>query len=41
MEKSGDWVPYVLDRPMAADPGTTFVYNSGATELLAEIFKPR
>ncbi len=24
---------------MAADPGTTFVYNSGATELLAEIFK--
>ena len=39
MEKSQDWVQYVLDRPMAAEPGTTFVYNSGATELLAEIFK--
>ncbi len=39
MEKSRDWVQYVLDQPMAAEPGTTFVYNSGATELLAEIFK--
>ncbi len=39
MEKSSDWVQYVLDRPMAAEPGSTFVYNSGATELLAPIFK--
>ena len=39
MEKSEDWIQYVLDRPMAADPGTTWVYNSGATELLAGIFK--
>lgn len=39
MEKSRDWVQYVLDRPMAAEPGSQFVYNSGATELLAEIFK--
>lgn len=39
MEKSQDWIQYVLDRPMAADPGTTWVYNSGATQLLAGIFK--
>lgn len=38
MERSRDWVQYVLDRPMAAEPGSTWVYNSGATELLAEIF---
>ena len=39
MEGRRDWVQYVLDRPMAAEPGSVFVYNSGATELLAEIFK--
>jgi CubicO group peptidase (beta-lactamase class C family) len=37
MEGSPDWVQFVLDQPMAADPGTAFVYNSGATELLGEI----
>lgn len=37
MEASDDWVRYVLEQPMAADPGTTFVYNSGATELLSDI----
>jgi len=35
MEGSEDWVRYVLEQPMAADPGTAFVYNSGATELLS------
>jgi CubicO group peptidase (beta-lactamase class C family) len=30
-----DWMRYVIDRPMAAEPGTTFVYNTGATELLS------
>ena len=35
MEGKEDWVRYVLEQPMAADPGTTFVYNSGATELLS------
>jgi CubicO group peptidase (beta-lactamase class C family) len=39
MEASQDWIQYVLDQPMAAEPGTTFVYNSGATELLAYILK--
>ena len=35
MEGSDDWIQYVLDQPMAAEPGRTFVYNSGATELLS------
>lgn len=37
MEASKDWVQFVLDQPMATDPGTSFVYNSGVTELLAHI----
>ncbi|MGO9950471.1 MAG: serine hydrolase domain-containing protein [Steroidobacteraceae bacterium] len=39
MEASRDWVKFVIDRPMAHEPGSTFAYNSGATELLAYIFK--
>ena len=39
MEATDDWVQYVIDKPMAHDPGTVFNYSSGATELLAQIFK--
>jgi CubicO group peptidase (beta-lactamase class C family) len=39
MEATSDWIQYVLDQPMAAEPGTTFVYNSGATQLLSYIIK--
>ncbi len=39
MEKSADWVQFVLDQPMAEAPGTRFVYNSGATELLSQLLK--
>jgi CubicO group peptidase (beta-lactamase class C family) len=39
MEGSEDWVQMVLDQPMAADPGTTYVYNSGSTMVLAEILE--
>jgi CubicO group peptidase (beta-lactamase class C family) len=39
MEATDDWIQYVLDQPMAAEPGSTFVYNSGATELLAYIIR--
>jgi len=39
MEASRDWVQYAIDQPMAAEPGTKFVYNSGGTELLAHVFK--
>jgi len=35
MEGKEDWVRYVLEQPMAAEPGKAFVYNSGATELLS------
>ena len=37
MERSRDWVQYILDRPMAHDPGTTFNYNSGNAHLLSAI----
>ena len=30
---SGDWVKYILDRPMLGDPGSTWAYNSGAAIL--------
>jgi CubicO group peptidase (beta-lactamase class C family) len=39
MEATDDWVQYVIDRPMATDPGRVFNYSSGATELLAYIFQ--
>ncbi len=39
MEASDDWVQYAIDRPMAAEPGKVWNYNSGATELLAYIFQ--
>ncbi len=39
MEASRDWVQFVLDQPMAAEPGSTFVYSSGVTELLAQIIR--
>ena len=39
MEATDDWVQYVIDKPMAKEPGTVFKYSSGATELLAYIFK--
>jgi CubicO group peptidase (beta-lactamase class C family) len=39
MEATNDWVGFVIDQPMAHEPGSTFAYSSGATELLAHIFK--
>jgi CubicO group peptidase (beta-lactamase class C family) len=39
MEATDDWVQYTIDKPMAHEPGTVFNYSSGATELLAYIFK--
>ena len=39
MEATDDWVRYVIDKPMAAEPGKVFNYSSGATELLAYIFQ--
>jgi len=39
MEATDDWVQYVIDKPMAEEPGKRFNYSSGATELLPYIFK--
>jgi len=39
MERSQDWIQYVLDQPLAQAPGQTFVYSSGNTELLAHVIK--
>ena len=39
LEVSPDWVKYTLDRPMMEEPGTRFNYNSGATEIVASVFR--
>ena len=39
MEGAEDWVQYVIDRPMAKEPGKVFNYSSGVSELLAYIFQ--
>lgn len=39
LEESNDWVKFTIDRPMSDEPGSRYNYNSGATELLAEVFK--
>jgi len=38
MEASFDWVKFTIGRPMAREPGTSFQYCSGATELLSHVF---
>jgi CubicO group peptidase (beta-lactamase class C family) len=37
MERSRDWVSFVLDRPMAQAPGLAFDYDSGTWHLLSAI----
>ena len=39
MEASFDWVQFTIDRPMVQEPGKTFQYSSGATQLLSHIFR--
>lgn len=39
MEASFDWVEYTINRPMEFEPGTKFAYNSGATQILAHVFR--
>lgn len=39
MEASEDWVGFVINLPMAFEPGKHYAYSSGATELLAHIFR--
>jgi CubicO group peptidase (beta-lactamase class C family) len=37
--QSRDWAQFVLDRPMADEPGSTFAYNSGGSHLLTTILE--
>ncbi|MHA2067561.1 MAG: serine hydrolase domain-containing protein, partial [Candidatus Thorarchaeota archaeon] len=37
MTGSEDWIQYVLNKTMVADPGTTFYYNTGGSHLLSAI----
>jgi len=39
MIKSEDWVQYVLDRPMAQEPGRVFDYSNGGSHLLSAILQ--
>jgi CubicO group peptidase (beta-lactamase class C family) len=39
MVASSDWVQFMLDLPMDAQPGDMFVYNSGAVHLLSAIIR--
>lgn len=39
MEASPDWVQFMLDRPMASEPGSTFVYCGGSMHLLSAILQ--
>lgn len=41
MERSPDWIGFVLDRPMALAPGVGFNYNSGAWHLLSATLSRR
>ena len=37
MAGTSDWVQYILDRPMADQPGTVWNYNTGCSHLLSAI----
>ncbi|HYH80188.1 MAG TPA: serine hydrolase [Longimicrobium sp.] len=39
LEGSYDWVKFTIDRRMMEEPGTRFNYNSGASQLLAHVFR--
>ena len=37
MEKSDNWIQYVLSRPMREEPGTKWDYNSGVSMLIGKL----
>jgi len=39
LEASYDWIGFTINRPMMSEPGTRWAYNSGASQLLAHIFR--
>jgi CubicO group peptidase (beta-lactamase class C family) len=41
MYQSSDWVKFVLDKPMAVQPGSRFLYNSGVSHVLSAIVQQK
>lgn len=39
MEASDDWIQFVLDQPMAHEPGEVWAYSSGGVQLLSVVVK--
>ncbi len=39
MVRSRDWVQFILDQPMIAEPGEVFAYNSGVSHLLSALIQ--
>ncbi len=39
MDRSSDWVRFILDRPMAAEPGSVTNYSNGDSHLLSAILQ--
>ena len=39
MVRSNDWISFILDRPMAAEPGSQSNYSNGDTHLLSAIIQ--
>jgi CubicO group peptidase (beta-lactamase class C family) len=39
MTQTSDWFEFVLQRPMAHDPGTSFEYNTGTSNIFARIIE--
>jgi CubicO group peptidase (beta-lactamase class C family) len=39
MERTHDWIKFILQQPLSDAPGTRWVYNTGNTQLLSAIIK--
>jgi hypothetical protein len=39
LERSTDWIRFTLAQPMDAEPGTKWAYNSGGSQLMAEVIR--
>ena len=39
LEASGEWIQFVLDQPMDADPGVVYEYNDGVSVLIGKILR--
>lgn len=37
MSRTSNWIEYTLNQPIADEPGTKMVYNSGVSQMLAEL----